>query len=167
PFAVSNTLLGAVASPLLLSDALTLPGSATTNSFGIDKAYQLPAVMVWNLDVQRQLGQDLVVSVGYSGTRGYDLDLQRAPKRGTEGLRIPDVAPFLWESSGATSIMHSGTVRLRRRMAHGLGGGFTYTFSRSIDDASSIGGGAVVVAQNDQDLEAERGLSSFDRRHTL
>src|SRR5262249_23216027 len=31
-------------------------------------------------------------------------------------------------------------------------------------EASSIGGSAVVVAQNDQDLEAERGLSSFDQR---
>jgi hypothetical protein len=36
-----------------------------------------------------------------------------------------------------------------------------------MDDASTIGGGAVVVAQNDQDLEAEWGLSSFDRRHQL
>jgi hypothetical protein len=63
--------------------------------------------------------------------------------------------------------MHSGTVRLRKRLAHGFGGGFSYTFSRSIDDASSIGGGGVVVAQNDEDLGAERGLSSFDRRHNL
>ncbi|PYY15236.1 MAG: hypothetical protein DMG61_07600, partial [Acidobacteria bacterium] len=41
----------------------------------------------------------------------------------------------------------------------------TYVFSKSLDNASSIGGGAVVVAQNDQDLAAERGLSSFDQRH--
>ena len=41
----------------------------------------------------------------------------------------------------------------------------TYTLSKSIDDASSIGGGGAVVAQNDQDLAAERGLSSFDQRH--
>ena len=52
-------------------------------------------------------------------------------------------------------------------MSHGVGAGLTYAFGKSIDDASSIGGGASVVAQNDQDLEAERGLSSFDRRHRL
>jgi hypothetical protein len=41
----------------------------------------------------------------------------------------------------------------------------SYVFSKSIDNASSIGGGAVVVAQNDLNLAAERGLSSFDQRH--
>jgi hypothetical protein len=167
PFAVSNTLLGTTTVALPLATALTLPGEATTNSFGIDKDYQLASVLIWNLDVQRQIGRDLVVSLGYSGTRGYDLDLERAPNRGPQGLRIPDVAPFIWESSGATSIMHSGTVRVRKRMTHGFGGGFTYTYGKSIDDASSIGGGTEVVAQDDQDLAAERGLSSFDRRHVF
>jgi hypothetical protein len=38
-------------------------------------------------------------------------------------------------------------------------------FSKSIDDASSIGGGGSVVAQNPFDISADRGLSSFDQRH--
>jgi len=167
PFAESKTLLGTVEAALPLPIALTFPGEATTNSYGIDKNYRLPAVMIWNLDLQRQLPGDLMVDLGYTGTRGYDLDLQRAPNRGPTGLRIPDVAPFIWESSGATSIMHSGTLRVRRRMTHGVGFGVAYTYGKSIDDASSIGGGTAVVAQNDQDLPAERGLSSFDRRHNL
>jgi hypothetical protein len=37
----------------------------------------------------------------------------------------------------------------------------------SRDDASTTGGGAVVVAQNDKDLGAEWGASSFDQRHRL
>jgi hypothetical protein len=40
-----------------------------------------------------------------------------------------------------------------------------YVFSKSIDDASSIGGGGSVVAQNPFDISADRGLSSFDQRH--
>ncbi len=36
-----------------------------------------------------------------------------------------------------------------------------------IDNASSIGNGAQVVAQDDKNLRAERGLSSFDQRHKL
>jgi hypothetical protein len=168
PFAVANTLLGTAVAPLPLASALTLPGTPVSNSYGIDRAYRLPAVMIWNLDVQRQFGRGLVVDLAYVGTRGYDLDLQRAPNRGPDGsLRIPGVAPFVWDSSGATSIFHSGTLRVRRRMSHGFGGGFSYTYGKSIDDASSIGGGATMVAQNDQDLAAERGLSSFDRRHRL
>src|SRR5262249_41514254 len=43
--------------------------------------------------------------------------------------------------------------------------GGTYTFSKSIDDASSIGGGASIVAQDPFNLAAERGLSVFDQRH--
>jgi hypothetical protein len=75
------------------------------------------------------------------------------------------VQPFLFESSEGSSILHQGTLRLRKRMRHGLSIGGTYTYSKSIDDASSIGGGATVVAQNDLDIAAERSLSSFDQRH--
>jgi hypothetical protein len=49
----------------------------------------------------------------------------------------------------------------------GIGFGASYTLARSRDNASSLGGGGTVVAQNDQDLGAEWGLSSFDRRHQL
>ncbi len=72
--------------------------------------------------------------------------------------------PFLFESSEGSSILHQGTLRIRKRLQHGLSLGGTYTYSKSIDDASSIGGGATVVAQNDLDINAERGLSSFDQR---
>ena len=71
------------------------------------------------------------------------------------------------ESSAANSVFHAGSIRLRRRMAHGIAVSGTYTFSKSIDDASSIGGGGSVVAQNPFDIAADRGLSSFDQRHKL
>ena len=35
----------------------------------------------------------------------------------------------------------------------GIGGSVSYTLAKSQDDASNIGGGATVVAQNDQDLD--------------
>ena len=46
----------------------------------------------------------------------------------------------------------------------GIGGSINYTIAKSRDDASNIGGGTV-VAQDDRNLPAEWGLSSFDRRH--
>ena len=73
--------------------------------------------------------------------------------------------PFIWESSGAESILHSLSVRLRKRLAQGLQVGGTYTYSKSMDNASSLGGGGGTVAQNDKDLAAEWGPSSFDVRH--
>jgi hypothetical protein len=61
--------------------------------------------------------------------------------------------------------MNALTLRFRRRLTSGIAASASYTLSKSIDDASSIGGSGSVVAQNDQDLAAQRGLSSFDQRH--
>jgi hypothetical protein len=52
-------------------------------------------------------------------------------------------------------------------MVKGIGGSVTYTLAKSMDNASNIGGGGTVVAQNDQDLAAEYSLSSFDRRNQI
>jgi len=54
-----------------------------------------------------------------------------------------------------------------RRFARNMSFNIIYTFSKSIDDSSTFGGVGNVVAQNAFDLSAERGLSSFDRRHVL
>ena len=166
PFAVSDTSLGSRAAPLSLSDAFTTAASGvTTNSYGIDKHYQLGIVQVWNLDLQREVARTWIFGIGYTGAKGLDLDSERAPNRGPAGLRIAGVQPFLWQTSDGRSIMHSLTVRVRKRMTRGISLGASYTFGKSLDDASSIGGGTMVVAQDDLDLAAERGRSSFDRRH--
>ncbi|MFI5111327.1 MAG: carboxypeptidase regulatory-like domain-containing protein [Terriglobales bacterium] len=169
PFDFTQTNIGTTVSPLLLQNAFTgVSPATTTNNYGVDRNYRLGYVQIWNLDVQRELTRTLVLNLDYNGSKGTHLDLFRAPNRTPSGgLSIAGVQPFLWESSNADSIMHGGTVRLRKRMSHGLSVGGSYTYSKSIDNASSIGGGAVVVAQNDQDLAAERGLSSFDQRHRL
>jgi hypothetical protein len=131
----------------------------------VDRDYRLGYVQTWNLDVQRELIPGLVMNVNYNGAKGTRLDMQRAPNRTPTGLRIPGVQAFLWQSSEAASILHGGTIRLRKRMQKGISVGGSYTYSKSRDNASSIGGGGSVVAQNDLDLAAERGLSSFDQRH--
>jgi hypothetical protein len=64
-------------------------------------------------------------------------------------------------------VLNAGTFRLQRRMVKGIGGNVTYTLAKSRDDASNIGGGGTQVAQNDQNLQAEWALSSFDRRHLV
>lgn len=167
PFVRTSTVLATPASPLPLESALTAasPG-VTTNTYGIDPNYRLGYVQIWNLDVQHDIARTYTFGIGYTGTKGSNLDILRAPNRNPDGtLRIAGVVPFIWESSEGDSILQSMTVRFRRRQTHGIAAGMSYTLSKSIDDASSIGGGGAVVAQNDQDLAAERGLSSFDQRH--
>ena len=166
PFAVTDTRIGSAEIPLLLTDAFGTPSTdTTTNNYGIDRYYRLGYVQIWNIDVQRDLGRTLSVGAAYTGTKGSQLDIQRAPNRGPDGTSITGVAPFIWQSSGGRSLMNALSVRVNRRLAQGISGGATYTYSKSMDNASTIGGGAAVVAQNDKDLEAEWGLSSFDQRH--
>jgi len=169
PFAVTSTSLGTAVVPLLLVDPFAQVDSATTtNSYGIDRAYDLGVAQIWNADVQRDLPRNLTVSLGYTGTNGSSLDIQRAPNRNPDGgLRIEGVQPFLWQSSEGRSTLHSISVRARKRLSRGVSFGGAYVWSRAYDNASSFGGGGGTVAQNDQDLEAEWGRSSFERRHAV
>jgi len=168
PFAIANAVLATRADPVALERVLVPQPDpdATTNNYAVDPDYRLGYVQIWNLDLQRDLTRTVNLGVGYTGTKGADLDILRAPNRNPGGgLRIAGVLPFLFESSEGDSIMHALTLRIRKRLTGGVAAGASYTLSRSLDDASSIGGGGAVVAQNDQDLAAERGLSSFDQRH--
>jgi hypothetical protein len=140
-----------------------------TNNFGVDKEYELGLVQTWNVDVSRQFDRAWNVGAGYTHTRGSSLDILRAPNRDADGVRIEGVQPFVWQSSEGSSVLDSATFRLQRPAVRGIGGQISYTIARSRDNAPSIGGGGgtAVVAQNDQDLEAEWGLSNFDRRHRV
>jgi hypothetical protein len=171
PFAFTQTNISSLSASsstqlLTLADGFPVTTSSVTNNFAVDKNYKLGYVQIWNLNIQRELSPSLLLNIGYNGAKGTDLDMERAPNRlPAGGLRIPGVQPFILETSQGDSILHAGTVQLRKRLRRGISAQGTYVFSKSIDNASSIGGGQVVVAQNDQDLTAERSLSSFDQRH--
>jgi hypothetical protein len=167
PFSVSGTAIGSALVPLLLTNAFATATSGVTNTYGVDKDYALGRVQTWNADLSRDLTQAWNVGAGYTRTTGASLDLVRAPNRGPLGLRIPGVQPFLWQTSEGRSVLNAATFRIQRRFVKGLGGSVSYTLAKSQDDASNIGGGATVVAQDDHNLAAEYGRSSFDRRHQL
>ena len=168
PFAVTNNSLGTFFSPLTLADPFANASPTdTTNNYGVDKNYALGLVQTWNADVSKDVRQVWNLGAGYTETRGASLDIVRAPNRGASGLRIAGVQPFVWQTSEGSSILHAATLRASRRPVKGIGGGVTYTLAKSRDNASSIGGGGTNVAQDDQNLAAEWGLSSFDRRHQL
>jgi hypothetical protein len=166
PFSITQTNVQSGPGALTLQAGFpaVAPGTVT-NNYGVDPNYRLGYVQIWNLDIQQELRPTLVLNVDYTGTKGTRLDILEAPNRDASGVRIAGVEPFDWENSVGDSTAHAGSVRLRKRLQDGISIGGTYTFSKSIDDASTIGGDATVVAQNAFDLAAERGLSSFDQRH--
>jgi len=159
PFAETATNVATTSNFLNLANAFPAqPPGAITNNFAIDPNYKLAYVQLWNVDIQRDLGGGWLMNIDYNGSKGTRLDTERA-------ILISGLQPFTYESSAGNSVFDAGSVRIRKRLAKGLSINATYVYSKSIDDASSIGGGGVVVAQNPFDISADRGLSSFDQRH--
>jgi hypothetical protein len=167
PFSVSDTNIGTTLVPLPLTNAFVDSADSVSNTYGVARDYALGRVQTVNADLSKDLNQNWNVSAGYTRTNGATLDVVRAPNRGPDGLRIEGVQPFLWQTSEGSSVLNAGTFRLQRRLVKGIGGSINYTLAKSRDDASNIGGGGTVVAQDDRNLEAEWGLSSFDRRHQM
>ncbi len=115
----------------------------------------------------RGLPLQIVANIGYDGAKGGDLDIVRAPNRTATGLLNPGAQPFNFEDSLGYSRLEVLRVNVRKRLQRGISLQGTYKYGHSIDNASSIGGSNQVVAQNDQDLNAEEGNSSFDVRQQL
>jgi hypothetical protein len=151
-----------------LSLANGFPTPATVGNYALDPHYHLPYVQAWNLDVQKTLPWNVVLNIGYSGSRGNHLDITSAPRA---SISSPGTDPtgqvFNYEQSAAFSKFNAGQLRLNKRLSKGIALGANYQYSHSIDDAGSVGGTSTVVAQNWQDLKAEEGNSSFDQRHKV
>jgi hypothetical protein len=124
-------------------------------------------IQTWNGTLTRNLNQNWVVTAGYTGIKGTGLDILRAPSLGADGLPIPGTQPFIWESSDGHSLMNAMNLQVQRRLANGYSGNLSYTLAKSMDNASSLGAGGPVVAQNDNNLAAEYAPSNFDRRQQL
>jgi len=166
PFAITATNIESSTNPLSLENGFPAAGSnSVTNGYGVDPNYRLGYVQLRNLDIQQEIRPTLILNLDYTGTKGTRLDILEAPNRIPSGIRIPNVDAFNWEDSQGDSEANAASVRVRKRLQGGFSVGGTYTFSKSIDDASTIGGGATVVAQNAFDIAAERGLSSFNQTH--
>jgi hypothetical protein len=177
PFATNQNLITTQSLPLTLQNGFpTDPSVSILNSYAIDPNYRIGYVQQWSLSIQKQLAKLYTLEAGYMGSKGTRLDILRAPNRAPEGgsqvgsggdLAISDAGMFVYQQSGANSDMNSMRVRVIRRLSQGMRMENSYTLAKSIDDASGVGGGSLLVAQNDKNIEAERSLSSFDRRHNF
>jgi len=178
PFATTQRLTTSIADPLTLETGLaTVPANTTVfNTYAVQKDYKIGYAQSWNVTIQQNFSRSFFIELGYLGTKGTDLDTETVPNRAEPGsspltsqqnLPIPNAQQFIYDSSWGNSIYHAGQARLMRRFARNMSFNIIYTYSKSIDDSSTFGGVGNVVAQNAFDLSAERGLSSFDRRHVL
>src|SRR4029077_5260063 len=98
-------------------------------------------IQTWNAILSRDVGNNWQAVASYTGTKGTNLDILRAPNRRPSGLLIPDVQAFTWESSGGHSILNALNLQARRRLAGGISGDLSYTLAKSMDNAAALRAG--------------------------
>ena len=173
PFAISNSVNTSATNVLTMADAFTMTAPTDiTNTYAVDRNYRTPYAQTWNVSIQRELPAGFFMELGYLGTKGTHLDVQFLPNQAPPGSdfmrnQFGNAVGFTDDASLGNSMYHALQVRLQRRFRNGISMTALYTFSKSIDDSSTFGGVGNTVAQNWLNLGAERGLSSFDRRHVL
>jgi hypothetical protein len=176
PFAQASTLVTTPKQVLTLENGFPALGSnVLSNTFALDPNFRTPYAQTWNFSMEDEIFRNVILSLGYVGTKGSKLELLLAPNQTPPGAPITSGAQtalqnllaFTYETSGADSIYNALQVGLRRQFHGGFSITANYTYSKSIDDAASVGGQGNTVAQNYLDLQAERGLSNFDMRHKL
>ncbi len=176
PFATTATLSTTVTNPLTLENGFAAsPSQTVTNTYAINPNYKLGYAQTWSFAIQNTLPHAVVVELEYIGTKGTDLGVVEAPNEsiGTslataqQNLRFSDATGFTYQTYGANSIFNAGQTRITRRFQRGMSATALYTYSKSIDDASSFTGTGGNVAQYINNWGLERGLSSFDQRHNL
>lgn len=176
PFAQSGTVNSTASRLLTIQNGFAVtPSQEITNTFAVDRSYLVGYAQTWNFNVVKEFGRAYLIDVGILGTKGTRLDMQRLPNRAVPGSqltaedrrRIGNAVGFTFDSAEGNSIFHAAQVRFTRRFVRGVSLNAFYTFGKSIDNASSIGGSGGTVAQDDTNLRAERGLSSFNATHSL
>jgi hypothetical protein len=154
----------------------TSSGITVTGGYAVDANYKPFRAQTWNIGAETDLSRNWVLDLQYTGTAGANLDILRSPNRAPLGtnpadtatsLAVPYATQFTYEQSGATSLYNGLQVRVVHRYTHGISFQGQYTYSKSLDDASDIGGGSGLKEQIDGDLAGLRGLSSFDQRHSF
>ncbi|MDE3179910.1 MAG: hypothetical protein KGM47_09670, partial [Acidobacteriota bacterium] len=170
PFATTSTFVTSSAQTLTLQNGFpSVNPGVTRNTFAVDPNFLTPYAQSWDLMLEQDLSPTYILNVAYIGTRGTHLNLLLAPNVATTqtGAVIPNAQPFLYETSGAESKYNGLRVSLRHFSRNDFSFFLNYTYSKSIDNASSVSGAGGLPVQNPFDLRSEWALSSFNPTHSL
>jgi outer membrane receptor protein involved in Fe transport len=154
-----------------------------------------PYSQLFSLSWQREFSHDYVLEVGYTGSRsknqinqlqanpGILTAAQAATVRSTQNANsIPSLqARRLFPQFGSRTLIatdshgnyNAGFVTLNKRFSNHLQFGVAYTFSKLMSDndeslgVGAITGGSPQIPQDFFNVQAEKGLSAFDRTHRL
>ncbi|MFN7999924.1 MAG: carboxypeptidase regulatory-like domain-containing protein [Acidobacteriota bacterium] len=160
----------------------------------VGEDFRAPSADQFSLEVSRELSKDVVLRVGYVGTKGNGLFQTVDGNPVVRERTNRNDAAFLYNPAGTTltnqprrvdltrgverlrcncaqSIYHSLQVSLDKRLSKNFSAGVHYTWSTFIDTASEIFNpqpqGEVATPQDPFNRNADRARSSYDRPHRV
>ncbi|HEX8162442.1 MAG TPA: TonB-dependent receptor [Pyrinomonadaceae bacterium] len=144
-----------------------------------------PYINVYNLNVQRELWWDTVVTVGYAGSRGVHLLRSNDVNTAVPTVR-PDGTIFFapnsprrntafstieLKSSDGNSWYNAGILEIRKRWSRGVNFQSSYTFSRNIDTTqastffSDATNGTTTAFPEFPGMNYNKGLADYHAKH--
>ena len=181
PFFDNNIFFSLPGLPLTLSDPFPsfFPFPLPDSALAIQRDLRTGYMQHWNFNVERQFGEKSVVELAYVGSKGTKLLTARDINQ-PQPSALPPGLPFVPRpdprfddidllESRANSNYNALQARFQQRLARGFSTLASYTWSKSIDDASNFfsSAGDPNFPQNSYNVAAERGRSNFDVRHRL
>jgi carboxypeptidase family protein/TonB-dependent receptor-like protein len=151
----------------------------------LDYNIQQPRAWTYNLNLQRELGHNLVATIGYAGSRGYNLvsaieGNPIVPVTQADGTlffpagaarRNPAWTSIDLRTSNGRSTYNSLQAMLQKGFAKGYQMQFAYTLSKTMDNTvAQLNVDSVntsVYAQNPYDPDADWAAAPFDIRHVF
>ena len=177
PFFDFNLFFSLPGLPLTLNDPFpsNFPFPLPHSAFGFQRDLRTPYMQQWNVSLQQALGKSRVVELAYVGSKGTklitarDINQPRPSPAQFNPRPVPQFDDITFEESSANSNYNSLQVRFQQRLDFGLSVLSSYTWSKSIDNASSFfsSAGDPNFPQDSFNTAAERGRSNFDVRHRL
>ena len=136
---------------------------------------KFPYALQYNLNLQREIASGTILSAGYFGARGNHLlrEAEQNPFEPALGHRYnPNLpSPLLAVLTDAQSFYNSFQLSVSKRYAHSISWQAFYSFSHSVDDASTnFSIESVNEPPTSQDIfnrKGSRGRSGFDIRHNF
>ena len=181
PYFDNNLFFSLPGLPLTLTNPFPsfFPFPLPDSALAIQRDLRTGYMQHWNFSVERQLGSSNLLEVAYVGSKGTKLLTARDINQPQPSV-LPPGLPFVPRpnprfddidllESRANSNYNALQAKFQRRLSRGLSALASYTWSKSIDDASNFftSAGDPNFPQNSYNVRAERGRSNFDVRQRL
>lgn len=190
PYLFAQNLAGDPFIPTFRLDNLfpSPTGTSTTGTIGsiqpfsADPTNRTPYVAQWNLTMERELMNNLIIDIGYVGSAGKKLLRRSNFQQGSNILVKNPASPtplaqrvdypnfsnnsIISTDNGSSSTYHGLLAKVERRFSSGFAILFSYTWSKAISDAASSSN-FDNTPSNPQcrcDWKSEKGPAAFDIR---